>query len=280
MKPVVLSGRLQAVASMATVGNRVCDVGCDHGFVPVYLVEQGISPHVLAMDVGNGPLSAAREHVAERGLEPFIETRLSDGLHNYNIGEADTLICAGMGGRLMMRILSDDRGKTESFRELILQPQSEIEQFRGWLRRQGYCITDENMIEEDGKFYPMMRVRTDAAQQGDRVCGYEEICKELKDRQTSRFEGTAALSNNTCNFENNIVLCKLIDRYGPFLLLYKNHTLVAYLKREEKIYREIADSLQAKGLSDEKRKNRYAEVMELMGECRMALEIVISQETT
>lgn len=276
MKPVVLSERLQAVAAMTTVGSRVCDVGCDHGFVPIYLVERGISPHVLAMDVGNGPLSAAKEHVAERGLESVIETRLSNGLHNYNIGDADTLICAGMGGRLMMRILSDDREKTESFRELILQPQSEIEQFRGWLRRQGYCITDENMIEEDGKFYPMMRVRMNAEKQGNRVCGYEEICKELRERQPCSCGETVASSNNVCIFTTDDILCKLIDRYGPLLLLNKNNVLAAYLKREEKIYREITDNLRAKGLSNEKRKDRYAEVMELMGECRTALEIVIS----
>lgn len=280
MKSVMLSGRLQAVSAMVTVGNRVCDVGCDHGFVPIYLIEQGISPGVLAMDVRSGPLNAAKEHIAEHGLGSVIETRLSDGLHNYNIGEADTLICAGMGGRLMRRILSDDREKTESFKELILQPQSEIEKFRGWLRRQGYCITDENMIEEDGKFYPMMRVVMDAGKQDTRVCGYEEICKELGHRQPLGGTGKMSTLDNTCDLMDDRKLCKLIDRYGPYLLLYKSSTLTVYLKREERIYREITDNLHAMGLSDEKRKNRYTEVMKLMGECRLALEIVTSQETT
>ena len=243
MKPVVLSRRLQAVAAMVTVGNRVCDVGCDHGFVPIYLVQQGVSPSVLAMDVRSGPLSAAREHIAERGLDEKIETRMSDGLHNYNIGEADTLICAGMGGGLMMRILSDDKNKTESFRELILQPQSEIEQFRVWLREQGYRITEENMIEEDGKFYPMMRVEPS-------VVGIDEK------------------------------LCKLDDKYGPILLLRKDSTLLKFLKREERIYEEILDNLQAQGLSDVKRKNRYEEVHALLEDCRKALAIVMVNEET
>ena len=130
MGPVVLSERLRAVASMVAPGVRVCDVGCDHGFVSIWLVECRISPCVLAMDVREGPLGAARKHVTERGLQSRIETRLSDGLHNYKIGEADSLICAGMGGRLMMRILGEEKAKTDSFRELILQPQSELMEFR------------------------------------------------------------------------------------------------------------------------------------------------------
>ena len=82
MRPVVLSERLQTVASMVTPGMRVCDVGGDHGFVSIWLVEQQVSPSVLAMDVREGPLGAAARHVAERCLESRIETRLSNGLHN------------------------------------------------------------------------------------------------------------------------------------------------------------------------------------------------------
>ena len=280
MKRVVLSDRLLAAAAMVTVGSRVCDVGCDHGFVPIYLIEQGISPAVLAMDVKSGPLSAAKEHIAEHGLEKVIETRLSDGLHNYNIGESDTLICAGMGGRLMTRILSDDKDKTESFRELILQPQSEIEQFRAWLRGQGYRITDENMIEEDGKFYPMMRVEAAEPAPGGVTCSYTEICKELK-RKTA-YGCPAAISelNNTHNYMNDVELCKLCDRYGPLLLLCKNRTLKAFLKREEKIYQEILSELQARGLSDDKRKNRYEEVQGLLEDCRKALDIMTVDKLT
>ena len=265
MKPVVLSGRLQAVVAMVTAGNRVCDVGCDHGFVPIYLVEQGISPAVLAMDVKNGPLNAAREHIAEHGLEDVIETRLSDGLHNYNIGESDTLICAGMGGRLMMRILSDNPGKTESFRELILQPQSEIEQFRAWLRQQGYRITEENMIEEDGKFYPMMRVEIGADTGCEKLHEYVEKLRE-------------SANNSTRYPMEEDKLCKLSDRYGPLLIYRRNSTLTAYLKREERIYTEILATLQVQDLSDEKRKNRYAEVSELLEDCRKALDIVTLKE--
>lgn len=244
MKPVILSKRLRTAADMVTRGNRVCDVGCDHGFVPIFLIEQGISPKVLAMDVRKGPLSCAKEHIIEHGLTKKIETRLSDGLHNYNIGEADTMICAGMGGRLMRRILSEEKAKAASFRELILQPQSELEQFRRFLRENGYRIEEENMIEEDSKFYSMMRVVP--AADGETDFG------SLPDDK----------------------LCKLYDRYGAFLLRQKSEVLCAYLEREEVTYRQILARLKAQGLDEENRRKRYGEVEVLLRECQAAARII------
>jgi tRNA (adenine22-N1)-methyltransferase len=157
-KNVQLSRRLQALADMVTPGNVVADVGCDHGFLSIYLVQQGISPRVIAGDVRKGPLSAAGKHIAESGLESYIETRLSDGLAEYHVGEAQTLVCAGMGGKLMQRILMQSREVAMSFRELILQPQSELMQFRIFLREKGFTVCDENILCEDGKYYFMFRV--------------------------------------------------------------------------------------------------------------------------
>ncbi|MDE7259010.1 MAG: class I SAM-dependent methyltransferase, partial [Lachnospiraceae bacterium] len=160
-------------------------------------------------------------------------------------------ICAGMGGGLMMRILSEDQDKTTSFRELILQPQSEIERFRAGLREMGYQIADEQMIEEDGKFYPMMRVDM-------------ELCK-LKEVN---------------NIAGDNELCKLEDRYGGLLLKRKDRTLAAYLRREDRIYGEILTKLQTEGLSDVKRERRYTEVSKLRDECRMAMQIVADRPQT
>lgn len=157
-KQVELSGRMQAVADMVTKGNRVCDVGCDHGYVSIYLVQKGISPCVLAMDVNRGPLLRAADHIKRYGVEDYIKLRLSDGLSEYHVGEADTLLCAGMGGRLMMSILEKEPNKTEDFKELILQPQSEIKLFRRFLREKGYTVLEEDMVFEEGKYYPMMKV--------------------------------------------------------------------------------------------------------------------------
>ena len=159
MAEIILSNRMQALTDMVTPGTVITDVGCDHGFVSVYLVQKGISPRVIAMDVRSGPLEHAREHIREYGLEDRIETRLSDGLHSLKTGEAAGMICAGMGGPLMEKILTEGREQAKEFRELILQPQSEIPHFRAFLMEEGYLLLDENIIYEEGKYYFMMKVR-------------------------------------------------------------------------------------------------------------------------
>lgn len=253
---IVLSRRLAAVADYVTKGNRVCDVGCDHGFVSIYLVQQGISPGILAMDVRKGPLMQAYNHIEEYGLTQYIETRLSDGLDAYLTGEADTLICAGMGGRLMMRILEADPEKTASFQEMILQPQSEIKEFRRFLREQGYLIVNENMIEEDGKFYPMMRV----------------VAK--KDLKTIPLRKSFMLENNLHDPEEAADWQDLEDLYGPLLLHERHPILKRYLEREDWIYGQILEELRIKGLGDIRRKKRYEEMDKRRQDCRRVLAVM------
>ncbi len=258
MRSQVLSKRLQTVADMVTRGYRVCDVGCDHGYVSIYLVEQDISPGVLAMDVREGPLHAARQHVIERNLEDKIETRLSDGLHNYIIGEAKSLICAGMGGRLMQRILEENKEKTMSFEELILQPQSEMEQFRRFLRENHYGILDEEILVEDGKFYQVIRA---VPAEGRCILG-----KSIRSRWTA---GKQELPEEE--------LCKLEDRYGPVYLNKKTDVFLSYLSREERIYESILAGLRENGLTDEKRKSRYLQVEDSLRDCRK-VQAVLNDE--
>ena len=152
-----LAQRLSSVASMVTAGNCLADVGTDHGYVPIYLYERNIIPHAIAMDVNKGPLERATLHIAESGMKEAIETRLSDGLAALKPGEADSVVIAGMGGPLIIRILSAYPETTESLKELILQPQSEIPEVRIWLYENGYEIVEEHMVFEDGKYYPMFK---------------------------------------------------------------------------------------------------------------------------
>lgn len=153
-----LSKRMTLLASMVTAGSRLADVGTDHGYIPIALVQEGKIPSAIAMDVNRGPLSRAEEHIHSCGLDGCIETRLSDGLQMLKPGEADTVLIAGMGGALTIRILRGGKHCLDTVKELILQPQSEIHLVREYLGRNHFRIEEEDIVLEDGKYYPMMRV--------------------------------------------------------------------------------------------------------------------------
>ena len=205
MKPVQLSERLLAAAGMVTKGNIVADVGCDHAYTSIYLCQAGIAPKVIAMDVNKGPLVGAKAHVEEAGLSENIDIRLSDGLQRLIPGEADTVLLCGMGGLLMIKILSDYPEATASLKELILQPQSEVGEVRHFLHKQGYEITKEHMLKEDGKFYVMMRAVKCAVPQA-----YETECDYV---------------------------------YGKLLLEEKNPVLSEYLDREHRLRSDVLAAL-------------------------------------
>ena len=187
-----LSKRLFMTASMVERGSIVADVGCDHGYTAIYLVQNGICPRVLAMDVNEGPLARAREHIREAGLSAYIETRLSDGLSamqwveeetgpddradHGRRPEADTLLMAGIGGRLAARILEDAAQKLFRMRTVIVQPQSELWLVRRTFKRLGYRIAAEDMVKEDGKFYTAIlarNVRMTGSGEADSAASYD-----------------------------------------------------------------------------------------------------------
>lgn len=219
MKTVKLSARMQALADMVSKGRIVCDVGCDHGFVSIYLVQQNIAPKVYAMDVRSGPLERAKEHISQYSLQNYIETRLSDGLENIQVGEADCMLCAGMGGPLMIKILTEGREKAKAMQELILQPQSEIALFRKFLRQEGYLIVEENMIFEEGKYYPMMKAVPCAGECVEPVSAEEQ---------------------------------ELWDAYGELLLKEKNAVLQQFLEHSQGYVETLLNNLKEAG-ADEKR---------------------------
>lgn len=151
-----LSVRLQTVASYVRKGSRVADVGTDHGYVPIYLIKEGIAEAALAMDVREGPLERAREHIRSYGLEGRIKTRLSDGLEQLRAGEADTVVIAGMGGELMIHILEEGMHVWETVDHWVLSPQSEIDKVRRYLEQNSFSLLDETMLVEEGKYYTVM----------------------------------------------------------------------------------------------------------------------------
>ncbi|MCR5591507.1 MAG: tRNA (adenine(22)-N(1))-methyltransferase TrmK [Lachnospiraceae bacterium] len=153
----LLSERLKAVAGMITPGLPVADIGCDHAYLPIYLARENISPYIIACDINAGPIVRAQENVEDADLSERIDVRQGDGLSVINAGEVKSVILAGMGGRLMMRILEDGSDILSGVDEIIMEPQSEVAGLRHYLQDKGFRIISENMVSEDDKFYPIIK---------------------------------------------------------------------------------------------------------------------------
>lgn len=148
---IKLSDRLSIIANEIERGETVADIGTDHGFLPIYLWESGISPKVIMADISAGSLEKARQNCQMLHPEVEFDLRLGDGIQILENGEVDAVAIAGMGGILMTEILGADIDKTKSFNKLILQPRNNIGFLRHWLRNNGFCIINEQLVRE-GKF--------------------------------------------------------------------------------------------------------------------------------
>lgn len=148
-----ISERLKCVAGLVNKGARVADIGTDHAYLPIYLVQNGISNKVYACDVRKEPLRRAKLHIDEYGLSDKITTQLCDGLKGINKGDVDTVTICGMGGKLMKNILKAGIDKLGDNTQLVLSAQSELRDFRKYLLETGIDIKSEHMLLEDGKYY-------------------------------------------------------------------------------------------------------------------------------
>lgn len=201
-----ISDRLRIVAHMCDKGAVVADIGTDHGYLPIYLVQEGIAPSAIAMDLRKGPLEKAKKHICDNCLEDRIQTRLSDGLEKLSKNEADIITICGMGGRLIADIVTKGKDVITQNTILVVSPQSEVGEFRHFLVSQGFEIEDEQMLKEDGKYYFIIKCRKSE----------ESVCSEFSETQY---------------------------QYGWKLLDSKDKTLYEYLIKEKETNDGISNSL-------------------------------------
>ena len=154
---IPISSRLLACAGFVPPGDRVADIGCDHGYLSIHLLVNGIAGSVIASDINEGPLQSAVRNAEKFGVRDRIRFFLSDGVRNIP-RDFDTLICAGMGGDTMIHILEAAPWLKSAQYRLILQCQSKTPMLRRWLSEQGWRITEEAVLR-DGRFlYTVMEV--------------------------------------------------------------------------------------------------------------------------
>ncbi len=208
MSDIKLSKRMQTVADMVD-GHVVADIGCDHAFVSIYLIQSGKAKKVIALDVKKGPVNIAQSNIATYGLENFIDVRLSNGFEALNVCEADCAVIAGMGGLLMNNILNRGIEHLDAGINLVLQPQSDIYSVRRFLCEHGYLITDEAMLVEEDKYYTIIKAK--------------------------------AVSQTQVSYSEEELL------FGPVLLAKKDNTLKDYLFKLKKKNCDIIENLSVTG---------------------------------
>ena len=143
-----LSNRLKAICDFVKPGESVADIGSDHAKLPIYLIQEGISPFVILSDLRPGPIQKARQNIMTYAPGLQFDVRMGDGLSPIMAGEVDVIILAGMGGLLIITILKAAGDRTKSYKKLILQPRRDKGLLVKWLTSNGFMITDETLVRE------------------------------------------------------------------------------------------------------------------------------------
>ena len=217
----------------------LCDVGTDHAHIPIRLLMDGMIDRSIAMDVIEGPLEKARQNIALYGANDRIELRLSDGLDAYRAGEAEGLVIAGMGGRIMSRILLREPDKTLDFEEIVLQPQADPEYVRRAVRELGLFIDREEIVLEDNKYYPVMHVVHEEQERPD-----------------------WSLLGETADEEKNKLCLQAEDLFGPVLIRDRDDMLRSYLLWQKGVNDRILYSLgRANDAGSEEIREKKAQVL-------------------
>jgi tRNA (adenine22-N1)-methyltransferase len=272
MSGVKISKRLEKVALCVKEGNRVADIGCDHAYTAIYLIQNNIASHVVAMDINKGPLEKAKKNIVDYRCSDKIETRLSDGAKKLEVGEVDTILISGMGGRLTNKILSDSADVVSRCTQLVLQPQSEIYLVRQYLEQIGFEIIYEDMLIDEGKYYVVMNAYSKLGQN-----------KIKKSENVKLDDNINVLSENIDinqkildeELKNNEIKPTVCDQYGRYLLESKNEVLKSFLLKESKKTNDIINDLSTK-TADERiciRIEELKEKQELISEALKYYEV-------
>ena len=208
------------------------DIGTDHGFLPIALVRRGKAGSAIASDLRKGPLAAARAHIEEAGLSGRIETRLGSGLSTVRPGEADVIVIAGMGGMLMRDILLNGQETAQSASSWVLSPHTDRDAVRRTVYELGFRIEDEDMAEEDGKYYPVLR----CVPGGDALPGAGDGACQKAPGEADSPKTLGETDSTDAPEPGTPGACPLTGvelRYGPVLLRKKPEAFLKYLKAEK-----------------------------------------------
>lgn len=222
-----LDNRLLACSKFVPVGANIVDVGTDHAYLPIWLAKNNIINHAIASDLREGPLLNAKNNIEKYGLSSKIETRLSDGLNEIAPNEVDTVIIAGMGGEIIAKILENAPWLKDSKKNIILQPMSQDELLRNFLRKENFLIKEEIPVLSHNKIYSVINAHFSQS--------------EIKSDPLYEFIGKI---NSDFSNEANIYITKKVHRLKNQLLGLKSQKNIYEYERILYIIRELEKRLE------------------------------------
>ena len=153
MENIKINDRLLTAVPFVRKGKRFADIGTDHGYLPIYLLDKGIINFAIAADINCGPLDKAEENIEKFGMNGRVKTVLCDGLRGINASEVDDVAIFGMGGELIMKIIDEAPWLKCEDKRVILQPMTHPEKLREYLANNGYKIVGETLSFDRDKIY-------------------------------------------------------------------------------------------------------------------------------
>lgn len=226
-----LGPRLHTIASYVTPGAKLGDIGTDHAYLPVYLLQNNRIHSAIGVDIHKGPYESAQQTVKMYGFEHKINIRQGNGLVPLQPGEIDTLVIAGMGGTTILEILHSKPQVLAAVSKAILQPQGAEDRVRKGLTEltfQGWRLNDECLVEEDGRKYSVMVfTRTEGLDHQD----IENIVRNMADSLNKYIEDQKFGIKNEMSKETiNNFFHKYVWTFGPIILEKKDTYLQSIIE--------------------------------------------------
>lgn len=220
-----ISNRLKCVASMIDKCNCIADIGTDHGYLPIYLIKNGVCNTAIASDIKKGPLNKAKINIEKYSMEEKIQCRLGTGLNTIKENEVDSAVISGMGGNLIRDIIVNDLEVFKSLKYAVLQPVQNPEILRKYLYDSGFNIIDEELCIDENKYYEIIKV-----EYNNNVVIKDDIYYEISEKLIEKKHPLIRqyieykISKNK-HIIDNIDICNSNALRRKEELVYKNHIL-------------------------------------------------------
>lgn len=251
------------IASFIPSSSKLGDIGTDHAYLPVYLIQAGIISTAIGVDIHVGPCEAALDTVQAYGLKEFISIRLGDGLIPLEKGEVDTLVIAGMGGSTTLGILESNPLIIPEIQTLILQPQGAESRVRRELLTQGWKLKDECLIEEDKRVYTVLCFsRSEGLAEKEIILRTQLLCQSI----WKRILDDGILEQEEKGYHDDIN--RMIWQFGPLIIEKRDRLLEVLLQDNKKNLKKIAQEMKRTDREEVKIRakqiNQQIKVMEVM----------------